>query len=262
MKNRIIASLVAFIIPAVLIGMVVWMDNETYISLSKIIAPSLFFGGIVFIFWFQILKSFKGMASATKVFFRVNFRIGGYGKVLHLKDAQQKHPEKWLYPVIEYIDLNRQGVGHDDNDVYVKFKIDSALLFSIPISEYCVSVQLWLKIASGKEKESGWYEILPFEPIRELQRNPIGNKYDRWKNEYTDADWDKCVDKGVIHLGLTSQAKERNKLLLEWMGNFRKTNSKKVLAMLKIRIKFKLNNSLQVLEGSRYIAPMNDYRGG
>ena len=63
--------------------------------------------------------------------FKVVTRIKESNTLLTLKDEQQKHPEKWLYLVILRVDL---GTGHDANDIYIKFQIDSHLLF--PINEF------------------------------------------------------------------------------------------------------------------------------
>lgn len=195
-----------------------------------------------------ITLSFKGFVHLNKS-----------GKLLKLQSKQKKNPEKWLYPVIEYIDLNRQGSAHDDNDVYIKFKIDSSLLMQI--DDYSIFVKLRLSLKS-QEPESGWYEIVPSESIRTLERNSIGNKCGKYNKGYGNFDYSQYIDGNIIHLGLTKEALEKNNALIGLMEKFR--NSEKVLAMLKVGIVFsggEKDNPI-VLDGSQWIAPANDYRRG
>ena len=56
MKKRIFASVVTFILPAMLLGLGGWVDNQQFIAISRILALSLFIAGLVYIFWFQITK--------------------------------------------------------------------------------------------------------------------------------------------------------------------------------------------------------------
>lgn len=199
--------------------------------------------------WKYVVKCSKWLQSTIKVVFQVITRIEEANSYLVLKDDQKKNPEKWLYLVIEYIDLNRQGSAHDDNDVYVGFQIDSHLLF--PVSDFYVFQKLCLKVPKTiYSSESEWYEIEQpqhYAPIMQLERHRFSEQ--------------------TIHLlGKT----DGEKALLDWMKDFRDpTKNKPLLAMLEIGVKFKKDDKpipidLNVLEGkvSRYIAPMNDYRGG
>jgi hypothetical protein len=163
--------------------------------------------------------------------------------LLALVNKQIKSPSEYLLPVIEYIDLNRQGSAHNDNDVYVRFQIDSHLLF--PVTEFYVFVKLYLAPDTVSSSESDWYEIEKperYAPIGILERYPFGER--------------------IVHLKGETFGE---KTLLEWMQDFRK--GKPLLAMFKIGIKFKKDDKPipdfpQELQGGgpRYIAPINDYR--
>ena len=156
-------------------------------------------------------------------------------ELLNLKDNQRQNPEQWLYPVIEYIDLNRQG--NIKVDAVVKFQIDSHLLF--PINEFYVFVKLCLyDTATYQEADSeDWHEIEQpehYASINKLERHGFGS--------------------ALLNF--------RESVLLEMIEKFR--NGEKINAMLKIGVALKKEDKDNpiVLEGSRWIAPMNDYRGG
>jgi hypothetical protein len=120
MMKRFLASLIAFIIPATLIGGAVWVDNSLYISVSRFVAPSLFLAGIVYIFWPQIQKCFNWLKSKIGSITNVLTKIFEADKFLRLKAEQQKNPAKFLFPVIDLIDINRQGGDVTKNDVFVR----------------------------------------------------------------------------------------------------------------------------------------------
>ena len=190
--------------------------------------------------WKYVVACAKWLKSKTTLILRIIIRRKEADKYLTINDEQRKNPEKWLYPVIEYVDLNRQGLGAKDGDVFVKFQIDSHLLF--PIEEFDVFVKLCLAPDTIQRNDSNWYEIKETEhlaPIGHLERYGLSDK---------------------VHLvGETHE----EKVLLEWMEDFRK-ESKPLLAMLKIGMAFKEEDKKNptLLEGSHWIAPMNNYRGG
>ncbi len=189
-------------------------------------------------YWLQLTTFLRRINSRYILTKEVLTRKSEAWQLLNLKDEQAKNYIKWLYPVMEYIDLNRQGSAHNDNDVYIKFQVDSHLLF--PVNEFYIFVKLCLAVPStNKENDSEWYEIKKpenYAPIGRLGRYIFSNK---------------------IHLeGKT----DKEKVLLTWMRDFRKGTP--ILAMLKIGLTFKQDDNPIILEGggARYIAPMNDYR--
>ena len=173
---------------------------------------------LISIFHSQIYEFYMHLKAKTLIIWKGFTHLKQSGELLILKDCQQKNPEKWLYPVIGYIDLNRQGVGHDDNDVYVSFKIDSHLLH--PIKEFYVFVKLCLAPDdnySSEAAESAWYEVTKpekYAPIGCLERYGFS-------------------DFIVPLMGQTDDEKR----LLKWMQDFRE--GKPLLAMLKVGINFK-----------------------
>lgn len=197
---------------------------------------------LVSIFHSQIYKAYKKLKSKVLLIWNVTTRMKESDEFLKLKDQQRERPEQWLYPVVQYIDLNRQGSAHNDNDVYVRFQIDSHLLFEI--KEFYIFGKLCFAIQeTSLQSESDWYEIKMTgnAPIRRLARA-----------SFSDA----------IHL-MGESAQEQT--LLKWMQDFRE--GKPLLAMVKIGVKFNkddklITENLKVLEGNgtRYIVPMNDYR--
>ena len=172
--------------------------------------------------------AYKGIASPVES-----------GKLLTLKAEQQEHTEKWLHPVIDYVDLNRQGSDHNNNDVYVRFQIDSHLLNAI--KDYYVFTKVCLSLPNGKENESSWYQIE--EPENHEAIHPLARR--------------DFSERKIRLLGETPNEKS----LLEWMHDFR--GGKPLLAMLKVGLMFKKEDKPNpiLLEGSHWIAPMNDYRG-
>lgn len=248
--------------------------------------------------WKYVVKGSKWFKVKVILITRVLTRMKEADSYLNLKDEQQKSPKEWLYLVVQYIDLNRQGSGHDDNDVYVNFQIGSGLLYPISECEYCLFARLNFAIQyTSNQVQSGWYRIDPQVPIRALKCDGVGNKYNRYDKKYENIDWGKCVDNCfIIHLGLTDESKEKNKILLRWMEEFRKEREgkecfainsdglqgiggeikegdittmpypkgDKMLAKLEIGIVFKdgdENNPIP-LEGSRWIISANNYREG
>ncbi len=189
--------------------------------------------------WHRVVTVWKWFQVKTRMAFRVTKGIKEANKLLTTREVQQKSPEKWLHPVIEYIDLNRQGSANDDRDVYVRFQIDSHLLFDIP--EFYVYARLNLSVPETVlTNESAWYELemqKRYPPMNSLSRYPFS---------------------GVIHLRGDS---DQEKQLLKWMAEFR--DGKRLLAMLVIGIAFKKRQQFIPLEGNgpSHIAPMNDYRG-
>lgn len=204
---------------------------------------------LISIFHSQLYDFIRHLKAKTVLIWNVITHMNNCSRFLGLEQEQLKNPEKWLYPVVEYVDLNRQGLAHDDSDVYVRFQIDSHLLH--PINEFYVFVKLYLAITATsttttQEAESDWYEIIKpehYAPIGCLERYRFG-------------------DNKVHLLGRTGG----EKALLGWMQDFRK--GKPMLAVLKIGMKFKKDDSpipvdVKMLQGNgpRYIVPMNDYRG-
>jgi hypothetical protein len=179
-------------------------------------------GIIVFLFtyfWNQIFHYLKKTSVDVKSFLRIIFRITEFIELLQLKDRQQKNPEKWLYPVIQYIDLNRQNSAY--GDIYVGFHIDSGLLY--PIKEYWLSVKLYLAVDStNRSQSSGWVKIDPMTPIQPLKSNGVGNKYSQYDDTYKKLDWGEYLDGYCIHLGLTNKDKGKNASLLKWIEEFKK----------------------------------------
>jgi len=51
------------------------------------------------------------LKSSSLLFFLAIAKWRKSGELLTLINEQKKNPIKWLYPVVEYIDLNRQLVG-------------------------------------------------------------------------------------------------------------------------------------------------------
>ena len=201
----------------------------------------LFFSSAIFgftvalisIFHNRIINFSKQVKAECLFILRVITRVKEAGKFLAINDEQQRSPEKWLYPVVQYIDLNRQGLSK--NEAVVRFDIDSALFY--PIDEYYVSIKLCLKdTTTFQEKESAnWHEIKPYPPIRPLERHHF------------------C--ESIVCFG---EGKD-NTLLEEMMERFR--NGYPILAMLKIGVNFKKEDKPIFLEGSRWIMPINNYRG-
>lgn len=205
---------------------------------------------LISIFHSQIYEVYKRLKMRILIVWNVVTRIKRCSEFLNLNNKQLKNPEKWLYPIIEIIDLDRQGSTRNDNDVYVKFQIDSSLLF--PINEFYVFVKLCLAPDNCHSNESEWYEVKQpehYPPIAQLERH-------RFSEER-------------IHLiGETNG----EKVLLEWIQAFKNDigNGKwnPLLAMLAIGIKFKKDDrpipvDLNILRGNgtRYMAPMSNYRG-
>ncbi len=120
-------------------------------------------------FWNQIFTSWERFKVKYLLIKETYTRRLESIELLRFKDDQQKHPEKWLYPVINIIDLNVQGLVV--NDVYVRFQIDSHLLFEI--KEFYVFARLCLAPDCVHSNESEWYEIKKpenYAPIGRLVR--------------------------------------------------------------------------------------------
>ncbi len=176
--------------------------------------------------------AYKHLKSKVLLVWNVIAHMKEANELLTLKGAQLQNPKYWLYPVIETIDLNnRQGAVYNGNAVYVKFQINSHLLF--PINEFYVFVKLCLAVPP-LEQASNWYEIMKPE------------HYAPWgRLEYEFFEY-------VVHLvGETNE----ERTLLEWIQDFRRSN-KRLLTTLQIGIKFKKDDTPIVLEGkgAPYIA--------
>lgn len=206
-----------------------------------ILIPALL--GLLAVFawhFFNVGLLLKAISKIIRVSWKGITHLKKSGELLTLIDRQQKNRAEWLYPVVEMIDLNRQGSAHDDNDVYVTFQIDSHLLFEV--KEFYVFATLCLKPDAIHENQSKWYEIKKpanYAPIGQLARYGFSD---------------------AIHL--TGES-DQEKCLLKWMEEFRV--GKPLLSMLKIGVNFRMKENTSnpdfVLEGSRWIAPVNNYRG-
>ena len=198
---------------------------------------SLIFG----LTWKRVYKYSGLLMKSIKSIFRIIIHPKISNELLNLMEIQKLNPENWLNPVIEYIDLNRQGTDYNNNDVYIKFQIDNHLLNQI--NECYTFVKLYLAIPdSSRSTESNWYEVKTYLPITRLERHNFTSYPIRIKGE-------------------TSE----EKTLLDWMKDFR--NGKPLLANLKIGVKFRKDDKpidvdLKVLKtnGIRFMMPANDYR--
>lgn len=203
---------------------------------------------IVGIKWNWATRQWRRVKTIYTITLRISTKIKEANRLLLVKEQQQKNPVKWLYPVIDHIDLNRQGGDSTENDAFVRFKIDSHLLY--PISEYYVFVKLCLRDESQSDfpetASIDRYEIEQgehYEPIRQLECHHFAEKRMHFEAK-------------------TDEGKAKDSALLKMMENFR--NGHRVLAMLKIEIALKkeTKDNPILLEGSCWIAPMNNYRGG